>query len=158
MRICEIMQMLRLHLEPLAREHALAFSIASDPGAPYKAILEGGSGGMCILCYAGQSRIDETPGTRPPVSSRFELFVSASTALSADKAGGGGVFRPAGAVKPLYEICEQFEADLVVFEIPANDGTVEKRPFYQSTDPAVMPDGYVLSAYKISFQIRRAMH
>ena len=157
MRVCEIMQKLRLHFEPMAKEHAMAFSIAADPGAPYKAILDGGSGGLCILCYAGQARIDDTPSGRVPVGSRFEVFLSASTQLSADKSGGGGIFRPDGTRKPLYEICEDFETDIVQFTIPDNDGTVERKPFYQSTDPAVMPDGYVLNAYKIVFQIRRAM-
>lgn len=157
MRICEIMQKLRLHFEPKAREHGMTFAVAPDPQAPYTAILAGG-GGQCILVYAGQARIDDTPGTSPPVGSRFEIFVSASTALSADKAGGGQIFRQDGGTKkPLYEICEDFELDITGFEIPDNDGSVEPRTFYQSTDPAVMPDGYVLSAYKIAFQIRRAM-
>lgn len=157
MRICDLIKHLRLHLEPTAKEHGMAFSIAADPGAPYQAIFSGGTGGLMILCYAGQSRISDTPGTRVPVASRFELFVSKGTQLSADKAGGGGIFRPDGAAKPLYEICEDLELDLTAYEIPENDGSVEPRTYYQSTDPAAMPDGYMLNAYKISFQVRRVM-
>ena len=157
MRICDIVQQLRAHFEPMAVEHGMAFSVAPDPQAPFTSILNGGAGGQCILCYAGQARIGDTPRGRIPVGSRFELFLSASVKLSADKAGGA-LFRPDNARLPLYAICEAFETDIAVYEIQDNDGTVERTPYYESTDPAVMPDGFTLSAYKIAFQIRRAMH
>lgn len=157
MRVCDLMLRLRAQYEPMAKKHGLDFSIAPDPQGPYNAILNGGAGGKCVLVYAGQQRLDERPAGRVPVGSRFELFLSATTQLSADKAGGGGVFRQDGARKPLYEICEAFEKDLTDWAIPDNDGSVEARPYYEGTEPAVMPDGYVLNAYKISFRIRRAM-
>ncbi len=160
MNVCEIMRRLRAHFEPMARGAGLAFSVAPDPQAPYTAILNGGAAGLCILVYSGQARIDGTPCGRVPVGSRFELFISAPTQLSADKAGGGALFRPGGnaaARRPLYEICETFEYEVTRWEIPDNDGTVERSPYYESTEPAVLPDGYVLNAYKLAFRIRRAM-
>jgi hypothetical protein len=160
MTICDLMRILREHYEPMAAGNGMSFSIAPDPQAPYTAILNGGAAGMCILVYAGQARLDDTPRGRVPVGSRFEIFVSAPTQLSADKAGGGALFRPSGNAasrRPLYEICEDFETDITAFEIPDNDGTVERCPFYEGTDPAVMPGGHVLNAYRIAFRIRRAM-
>jgi len=157
MKICDLMQILRLHFEPMAAAHGLSFSIAPDPQAPYTAILNGGAGGMCILCYAGQGRLDDTPRGRVPVNSRFEIFLSAAVRLSPDKTGGGALFRPDSANAPLYRIVEEFETDITGFEIPDNDGTVERCTYYDGTDPAVMPTGYVLNAYKIAFRIRRAM-
>jgi hypothetical protein len=151
------MLQLRKLFEPMARTHGLSFSIAPDPQAPYTAILNGGAGGMVVLVYAGQARFEPDPVPRVPVGSRFELFVSASAALSADKAGGGGLFREDSARKPLYAICEEFETAITGFELPDNDGTVEKRAYYDGTDPAVMPDGFVLNAYKIAFRFRRAL-
>lgn len=158
MRVCALMEILRKQYEPFAREHGMSFQIAADPQAPYNVILAGG-GGMCILCYEGQSRLDDWPSGSLPVGSKFALFVSASTALSADKAGGGQIFRPdaSAAKKPLYAICEDFEYDIKEFTIPDNDGSCEAKPYYMGTDPAVMPEGFVLNAYKIAFQIRRAM-
>jgi hypothetical protein len=157
MRVCDLMQKLRLAFEPKAAEHGLAFSIAPDPQAPYEAILNGGAAGLCILVYAGQGRLDDTPSGRIPVGSRFELFVAAPTALSADKSGGGALFRPAGGRKPLYAVCEDFEVMLSGLVIPENDGLVEPRAFYEGTDPAVLPNGAVLAAYKVAFRVRRAM-
>ena len=157
MTVCAIMTELRLLLEPMARTHGLSFSVAADPQAPYTAILKGGAGGQCVLCYAGQGRIEDAPALRVPVASRFELFVSSAAALSADKAAGGGLFRGDSARQPLYAICEEFEAAVTAFELPNNDGTVERRAYYDGTDPAVMPDGFVLNAYKIAFRFRRAL-
>jgi hypothetical protein len=157
MRVCQIIAILRDRYQPLAKQAGLSFSVAPDPKAPYDAILASGSAGMMILVYEGQSRIDDTPRGRIPVGSRFAIFVSASTKLSGDRESGGSLFSAVGGDKPLYEICEDIEDDIRAFEIPQNDGTVEKVPYYESTDPAVMPDGYVLSAYKIAFRIRRAM-
>ncbi|HPS07298.1 MAG TPA: hypothetical protein PLG22_07185 [Kiritimatiellia bacterium] len=158
MRVCDLMDILRKRYEPFAREHGMGFQTAPDPQRPYTLILAGG-GGLCVLCYEGQARLDDTPNGRVPVGSRFALFVSASTALDADKAGGGGLFRQnaSAAKKPLYEICEDFECDIKEFTIPDNDGFAEPKPYYTGTEPAVMPDGFVLNAYKIAFQIRRAM-
>jgi len=143
MRVCGLIRILRQRLEPKAREHGLAFSVAPDPQAPYTAILNGGGGGMMILAYDGQGRIDDVPRGRVPVKSRFALFVSAPTQLSADKSGGGSQFRPDGARKPLYEICEDIENDIKDFELPENDGSFERTPYYDGTDPAVLPDGRI---------------
>ena len=157
MTVCDLMQALRLGLEPTAREHGLSFSIAADPQQPYSMILAG-AGGLAILVYAGQARSDDTPARRIPVNSRFDLFLAAQTGLSADKTGAA-LFKASGSArKPLYAIAEEFERLLAGFEIPNNDGTVEQRTYYMSTDPAVMPDGFVLSCYKVSFQVRRALY
>lgn len=157
MRICALMDILRKKFEPMAAGHGMAFSIAPDPQAPYNAILNGGAAGLCVLCYAGQARLDDTPHGRVPVGSRFEIFLAAPSQLSADVSGGGALFRAAGASAPLYAVCEEFETAITAFVIPGNDGLAEQRPTYESTDPAVMPSGYVLNAYKIAFRIRRAI-
>jgi hypothetical protein len=158
MKVCELIRLMRLALEPLAQQHGLAFSIAPDPQAPYTAITNAGAAGLCILCYSGQGRIDDTPRGRIPVGSRFELFICKSVQLSPDKSGGGALFRPDGAQAPLYAICEEFEDFVKDWVIPVGDDrTVEQTPYYDATDPVVMPDGYVLNAYKIAYRIRRAM-
>jgi hypothetical protein len=137
--VCVLMRALRGVFEPKAAEHGLSFSIAPDPQTPYRMILDGGAAGLCVLVYAGQSRIDETPYGRVPVGSRFDLFIAAPAQLSADRAGGGALFRPAGSRKPLVEIVEDFEVMVSGLEIPENDGLAEERAYYEGTDPAVMP-------------------
>lgn len=158
MKVCDLVFSLREMFEPVAKEHGLEFSIAQNPLEPYTRILNAGSRGLMILCYQGGGRLDDRPHGRLPVESRFELYVSQPTGLSADRAGGVQFRDRSGSRAPLYSVVEEVEALIASAPIPEIDAIVEDHARYDRTDPAMMPDGNILSAYRVSFSVRRALN